>query len=375
MSALLALWLAITLLSWALLLAGGAWDKGWRLGPGAAEGQVRVVVPARDEVENIGACVRAVLASEHQGLRLVVVDDDSRDGTGAAALAAGGGDPRLELRRAGPRPEGWSGKAWAVQQGADDAACPWLLFLDADVRLDPGALGAMLARAEADGAELLSLFGSWELVGLWERVVIPAIGWFIRGAQDLDALNGEGASRPAFANGQVILVRTEAWRAWGGHGAVRGEVLDDVRLAQVARAAGGRLRLLHAPWAFRVRLYRSLGEIVQGYRKNLYEGMGRRPALALIAAALVGLTSVLPWVALPLLLWRGPGWGSAGALLAVGMMTLFRWRIERQDGRSGLIAPLHGLGALVLLGVLLASMAGGRVRWKGRAFVGGRTAE
>ena len=350
------------------MIAGvGAWGRSWRLAAGSCPKTVRVCIPARNEASKIAACVRAALAANPE--EVVVVDDDSDDATAALATEAGAGDPRLSVIPALPRPEGWAGKPWACQCAGVDARSEWLLFIDADVRVDPGAISAAVARAEADDVSLLSLFGSWDLGSSWERIAIPAIGWFIRGATDLDKVNAR-PPKAAFANGQFLLIRNSLWTEIGGHGAVRSEVLDDVRMAE--RAQHGGIRLLWAPWAFRVRLYTGLADIVAGYQKNLYEGMNRRASLAWAAASAVFFTTVAPALAIPALLPWSPGL-AAWAGCVVGLMTVFRWRIERRDGRSGMVAPLHVLGGAVLLYVLLTSALSKRAHWKGRAFISGQS--
>lgn len=375
MTALLGLWLSLCVLAWLLLVLGvGRWGRGHTLAPvGRAVATVRVCVPARDEAGRIGPCVARLLSSDGlDRMEVVVVDDGSTDGTADEARSAGGADPRLRVLAGVERPEGWSGKAWAVHQAAEGATAEWLLFLDADVRVDGRAVASAVARAEVDRADLLSLFGTWALHSFWERVAIPAVGWAIRGAVDLDAVNAGGEAAPAFANGQFILVRRDAYLAWGGHAAVRAEVLDDVRLAEVARRGGARLRLLWAPWAFQVRLYTGLSDLVAGYRKNLYEGLGRRPVVGLAAALVVLGTSVLPVLALPLLAVWAPPWLADLAAASVALEVLFRLRVEWRDGRSGWIAPLHPLGAAVLAWVLASSTLARRVRWKGRSFTCGQ---
>jgi chlorobactene glucosyltransferase len=364
-------WLVGCVAIWALLHATfHLWGRGWGLEPvDRAPADVRICVPARDEAGRIGRCVAAALATG--AAEVVVIDDGSTDGT--AAEAASHVDARLTVRPADPRPEGWAGKPWACACAANGATTRWLLFVDADVVLDPRAPTAAIQRASADGAAMLSLFGSWELGSFWERVAIPAIGWFIRGVLDLDAINRGTGVGPlgAFANGQFILVDRAAYDGFGGHGAVRAEVLDDVRIAARGRAAGVKLRLLWAPWAFRVRLYEDLAGIVQGYRKNLHEGTGRSKVAAIVGAAIVLATTVGPplgAVGLALAGW----WLAAGVATAICLALVgFRWRLERRDGRSGAVAVLHPLAGAVLAYVLLVSMRP-RATWKGRAFVGGQ---
>ena len=372
------LWL-LTLL-WALLVVGaGAWGRGHRLGrPVRLEPPVprlSVCIPARDEAGRIGAAVAAARALDYPELEIVVVDDRSSDATGEEARTAADGDPRVAVVEGTEPPAGWAGKPWACARAAAEAGGELLLFIDADVRLAPWSAATAVARLRSDDVALLSLFGDWELVGFWERTVVPVVGWFIRGTVDLDAVNDPDGDAE-FANGQFILVRREDYEAAGGHGAVRAEVLDDVRLARAFRRAGRRLGLVHAPGAFSVRLYESLGDIVRGYAKNLFEGMDRRPAVALLAVVFICVGTLLPWALLIALPAAGVAWPwTAWAATLCALMLAFRWRIERADGRSGWHAATHVLGNAVFVWILLRSALSGRVEWKGRAFVGGKAGD
>ncbi len=371
--------LGLLSLLWLLLVAGAVvWAREYRL-DGAARPEVEapslsVCIPARDEAGRIGPCVAAALALDYEPLEVVVVDDRSRDGTGDEARAAGAGDERLRVLEGCQPLGGFAGKPWACLAAADAAGGELLLFVDADVRLAPWAAAAAVAHLEREELALLSLFGDWELVGWWEKVVVPVVGWFIRGAVQLPDVN-DPAGRTAFANGQFILVRRDAYEDVGGHGAVRSDVLDDVRLALAFRRAGEPLGMLHAPGAFSVRLYDSLGAIVRGYAKNLYEGMGRRRVLGVAAVLGITCTTLLPWALLALLPLAGAAWpwtAWTGAICAA--MLVYRWRRERADGRSGLLAGTHPLGNVVFVWILLRSMLGGPAEWKGRRFVAGKAA-
>lgn len=381
----------LTLVWAALAVTAGSWGKRWRLeasegGPveGSVEGPAKgpklsVCVPARDEARCIAACVEAVFGSDHGDFELVLVDDRSSDDTSALALAAAAGDPRFRLVQGSAPPQGWAGKPWACQRAAGEASGDLLLFIDADVQVAPWALRAAATCMEAEQLDMLSLFGDWELKSFWERAVVPVVGWFIRGAIDLDAVNDP--SRPqAFANGQFIMVRRDAYDSIGGHEAVKAEVLDDVRIAQALKRRAKRCGLRFSPGSFRVRLYTSLGEIVAGYTKNLYEGMDRRPLVGIGAVMFVMLSTLMPYVALAALLgaraalgWQLVSWPWLAWLAGICVLVhLFRWRQERADGRSGWHSLTHPIGNLVFVTILLRSIIGVESEWKGRRFVDGK---
>ena len=292
--------------------------------PAAPAIDVRVVVPARDEVDTIVDCVLAVLP---QATEVVVVDDASADGTGEEAEAAGARVVRLES----DPPAGWTGKARACRAGAEGATTQWLAFVDADVVLHPSALATMAA---ATGHTSTSIVGGLECRSFWERLLLPELGL---------ALVQAGLPRD-FASGQCFLVRRDHYEAIGGHGhpGVRGSVLDD---RDLARALGGHDPRI-APDLLRARMYRSAGELRAGLVKN-QAGLHARP-LAHLAALLAPVAGRRPWAAIVI---------SGGGRAAAGQNPLY-----------GGLAPLARLAlAAIYVESLWRARTGRPVAWKGRA--------
>jgi glycosyltransferase involved in cell wall biosynthesis len=354
-------------------LGMGRWGGKWHLSPVGTNGvrdDVLVVVPARNEALNIGACIKALRKSEGIDLAVHIVDDNSSDDTVVQALLAIEEDPAISIMSAGPCPEDWAGKSWACQQGSLENRADWLLFVDADVRVHPLTAASMVSTARLENLDILSLFGTWELIGFWEKLLIPAIGWFIRGAIQIDSVNEGGR---AFANGQCLLMRTATYERIGGHGAIRSSVLDDVDIAKAVFHQGGKGGLRIAPWAFSVRLYRGFNEIAQGYRKNLYAGMDRRPGVALAATVVIFLLSAGPFLWLFASTLLGDGYSVLVAAALCASVVTYRIRLERRDGRSGnwWLGFLHPLAGVFLSGLILWSMLSGRTTWKDRSFRAG----
>ena len=377
--------LCLLSLAWlALWVRVPMWGRRWRLARPEGDVPMRgpkvsICIPARNEEANIVPCLRAAGLQRWSELEIVLVDDQSSDDTATMAMRAVAGDPRVRIVHGTSPPPGWAGKPWACSRAASEAVGDILLFVDADVRLDPDATRALVAELEARQLSLLSVYGTLQLQGFWERVVTPAVHGLIRAGVDLDRVNDPG--RPeAFANGQLIAVQRTAYEALDGHGAVRDYVLDDVRLAEAFKLHGAAVGLLVAPWVFQVRLQRTLGEIVSGYGKSLYEGMGRKPAVGLGAVLFVLVGVLMPFAALFLGLvarfgldWTVPGPLLLGWLAMVcGLQFAVRYRVERRDGRSGGMTWTHPLANAVLVVILLRSILDMRASWKGRPFVDGR---
>lgn len=376
-------WLAAMSLAWGALVAtAGAWGRRHALPRVGATTvpTISIVIPARDEAHQVAGCVRAALAQAGVDLQVVVVDDASSDGTAAVALAAGGGDPRLTVLAAGPRPAGWAGKSWSCSRGAEVARGALLLFVDADVTLAPGAARSAAALLVDRGLGAVSLFGTWTLGSWWEHVAIPVVGSAIRGAVPVGRVN-DPRDPAAFANGQFILVERGAYLRAGGHAGIHADVLDDVALAGALKRSGSALGLYAAPDLFSVRLYRGFREITAGYGKNLVAGLGGRRWLAVGLAGVVLAAGVAPqahailgWIApeiaFPGIAHIGPwrAWSTTVAVSAV----LFRARLDRAEGRSIAYCWTHPLGNLVLAGILLRGAVASESTWKGRRFVDGR---
>ncbi len=341
--------------------------------PPAPDGSpgVSVVIPARDEQDNIGPCLRAVLAQDHSPLQVVVLDDASTDGT-AQALQAFSDDPRvcIVMGSGEPSPD-WFGKPWAVQRAQAHATQPWLLFLDADVRLDPRAISRALGYALRNELKMLSGFGRLVTAGFWEKVLQPVVGGIIVAGNNPDEVNDPERKDKAMANGQFILIQREAYDSIGQHGAVARDVLDDVGLARAAKRADVPYHCVFMRSLFSCRMYSGLGEIWRGWRKNLFAGMHYSWPVVTTVVSYLAVTNLLPWLVLLLSLTGvlGREWliWSLGLVLLMQAVRLYLDLVFHHPPLYGPTLPL-GMSMLLLLMLDSAwSSRSGRVAWKGRA--------
>ena len=351
-------------------------EDRWRLGPDSpclpALPRLTVLIPARNEAANIGPCLDSVFASDHGNLEVVVFDDSSTDGTAELArsrrakVVAGSGDV----------PAGWKGKPWALHRAwlwleRHPVKSEWLLFLDADVRLHPSALSRAHSRAITDGVALLSGFGKLEMVTFWEKVIQPSVGGLILAGNDLDKVNDPARQDAVIANGQFILVRADAYRAVGGHQAVAADILDDVGLARAFVARQFPILVLFMRELFSCRMYTSLRELWLGWTKNLYAGMRYSVALPVALSTFIAFEFVFPYF-LPGIALAREDW--VGLVAAIGVLTLIhsvRYWMDGIFGQERAFGLLQGLGAAMLVGMLLDSVRRartGNVLWKGRKY-------
>ncbi|MEO8714644.1 MAG: glycosyltransferase, partial [Acetobacteraceae bacterium] len=246
---------AIALLVWVYLLLGHGrfWQGGPVLEavPPEATPSVAIIVPARDEAGTIEAALRTLLAQDYPGaFRVVLVDDESTDGTGARAR--GLRDARLTVVVGQPRPTGWSGKLWALAQGIEAAGdVEMILLTDADIVHDPRHLSSLVA--SAGRCDMVSEMVELSCASPSEAALVPAFVFFFQLLYPFAWVNDPLRARAAAAGG-TILLRSRALARIGGIAAVRGALIDDVALA-VAIKRGGRIWLGHSALARSVRPY------------------------------------------------------------------------------------------------------------------------
>ena len=366
----------LTLGVWAyLLMARGGF---WRADQTDAETPpappvwpaVTAVVPARNEADVIARSVGSLLAQDYPGpFEVILVDDDSADGTAAAAAALGvaGGPQHLTVLRGEPLAAGWTGKLWAISQGiAAAGATPKYLWLtDADIAHDPDNLRRLVSRAEAGSLSLASLMADLHCETFAERLLIPAFVLFFQMVYPFRWVNRR-AHRLAGAAGGCMLVQREALARSGGVAAIRSEMIDDCALAANLKGQGPIwLGLSHR--ARSLRPYASVRVIGQMIARSAYAQLDYSP-LKLVGTVL-GLT--LTYLAPPALTLFGDGlarWTGLAAWAAMALAFQPMLRVYRRSPLWGIALPLIAAlyGAFTLRSAIDVWRGRGG-QWKGRA--------
>ena len=241
----LALWLYLLTARGGFWLAGQRDDRPELPGP-AVWPPLTAVIPARDEAVTIARCVRSVLGQDYPGkLDVIVVDDNSQDGTGTIAdeaAAAIGARDRLVVLQGRPLPPGWTGKVWALKQGVDFALTQtrkpkYLVLTDADIVYAPPALRRIVSRAENGPTVLTSVVARLHCESFAERCLIPAFVFFFQMLYPFAWVNRRERATAAAA-GHCMLVRSDALARAGGIEAIRGALIDDCALAKRLKTVG-----------------------------------------------------------------------------------------------------------------------------------------
>jgi len=344
--------------------------------PNPALASLSIIVPARNEERQIERCVRSLLATRHPDFEVIVVDDQSSDATRQILDRIAAGDKRLKVLGGAPLPLGWVGKPWALTQGAKLARGQWLLFTDADTVHDPLAAASAQQWAIGGRYDVVSLLTDQETVGAAERIFLPTILFVILlGVGALDDINDPEKRSVAIFNGQYVLASGDAYRAIGGHSAVRGEIAEDLELARLFKR-DGRFRILLAGSDALVstRMYRSFGELWRGFVKNFALGARGNPIAAMLGIVLLACVSLSPLLLLALVVLRSwlPAAALALALAAVIGVAENAMRTMRFRPGSGLALPLGLALVLAIFATsLFRALCGRGVDWRGRRYSGG----
>ena len=340
--------------------------------PGAAPSQrphVSVLIPARNEARRIGNCVRAVLASPWPDLEVLVLDDQSNDGTADVVRRVAAGDPRLIPLEGAPLPPGWLGKPWACAQLGAAAGGEILIFVDADVVLVPGAVAALVSLLDAAPLDLACPYPRQLGDGPLPRLVQPLLQWSWLTFLPLRLAESPWSRSMTAANGQLLACTAAAYARAGGHTAVRNDVLEDLALARAFKRSGLRAGVTDGTALATCRMYDSGAELVDGYTKSLWAAFGS-PAGAVVVGAGLSWLYVLPAAALLRALVRGD-WAQAqragsGYLAGVAGRVIAALR----TGGRPLDAAAHPASIAVLSWLIARSLAGhrrGTLHWRGRS--------
>ncbi len=341
--------------------------------PPCSATKVSVLVPARNEAEVIGRSVQSLLSQSYFQLELLVLDDDSDDGTDEAALEASQNDDRMRIIRGKPIPSGWIAKNWACQQLGEQAGGEILVFTDADVHWHPEALNAMLYEIECNGTDMLAVMATQRTKSWPERLCVPLMAFAVHAYLPAVGVHRTGFSLLAAANGQCIAFRRAAYDSLGGHACVRDNILDDIGLARCVKKAGLRLRMAEAEGLVTCRMYRDWRTVRDGYAKNILAGYGGTAGL-IAGAVFHWVVFIVPWGLLGLGIAGQPvPWHPYWALLLIcaglSVRALSAWR----TGQRVVDALLLPISVLLMTFIAGQSMwwhwRHGGPLWKGRRAV------
>lgn len=356
-------WLAILLLPWR---PWGTAEQISAAAPGSSHGLggVTALVPARNEA----LCITETLprlAAQGELARIILIDDESDDGTGD--LARGLGLPQLTVLAGQRPPSGWSGKLWALEQGLQEVTTPYVLLMDADIALAPGILDALLGKLEREQRDLVSVMAALSMHTWFEKLLIPPFIYFFKMLYPFALANGKTRWMAAAAGG-CILLRTETLRRIGGFAALRHALIDDCTLAKAVKDSGGRTWLGLSRDVSAARPYDSIGNIWNMVARTAFTQLRYSTALLLLCTGLLVLSFVVPVAGLFM---PGTELRLLASLACTAMLASYLPVLRFYD-RHWLWALTLPLAATLYLAMTWTSalryFRGERSRWKNRSY-------
>ena len=325
---------------------------------------VTVLIPARDEASCIAATLHA-LAMQGNIAKIVLVDDQSSDGTGAVARSVGLAN--LQVLNGMPLPAGWSGKLWALHQASQQVETPYTLLLDADIELAAGTLGALKHHLSSNRLALASVMASLHMGNAWEKLLLPPFIYFFKLIYPF-ALSNRPRSPIAAAAGGCVLLRSDMLRAIGGFEALREAIIDDCTLAQRVKRHGGRTWLGLSREVRAIRPYKTLGNIWNMVARTAFTQLRYSNLLLAICTLMLSLSFVVPVLGLC----SGAPTTMVAAMVALLAMSASYWPTIRYYGLRPLWVMTLSVAACLFLAMTWTSAwrywSGERSRWKNRSY-------
>jgi len=337
----------------------------------AVDETVSILIPTRNEAPRVASCLMAAL--EQSGLssfEVIVLDDGSRDGTAQIAHEVANSRSNVVCRILEhpdvPPPQGWIGKPWASSRLSDEALGSVLVFVDADVILEPNAVASAVTLLRELDLDLISPYPRQRAHGLLPRLIQPLLQWSWMTTVPLRASERSTRESLAVANGQFMVIDAAAYRRAGGFAAVRSIVLDDVAMLRAIKRSGGTGTVVDGTHLATCRMYDTSTELVDGYAKSLWSAFGS-------AAGSVGVMSLLTivYIVPPVAALVAPS--PTTRLIGLGgysAAVLGRVIVARTTGQrvfpDVLAHPASVAGLAALTAVSWTRRRRGTLTWKGR---------
>ena len=326
--------------------------------------RISIIFAALDEAEKLPVALPTLLAQDYPDYEVIAVDDRSRDTTPQILDAFARKNSRLNVVHVAALPQGWLGKPHALQRGYDQSSGEWLVFTDADVRFAPDLLRRALALALHRGWDHLTLMGSLDLRGFWEKTITLYFGvGFLFGVEAWEVSNPR--SRRYMGAGYFQLIHRSVYETIGTHRRLALEVLEDMKLGKLVKLSGFRSGVALGREHVHLRWNESAGEIIRGVTKNFFAASGFSIARVVRDVLSILVISVVPFVGLPLVSGRARLFALAAAALA---LAAHGW-IARLSRVPWAYAFTHPLGAMIFAYMLLRSTVvtlwRGGVEWRG----------
>ncbi|MFD2670376.1 glycosyltransferase [Marinicrinis sediminis] len=333
---------------------------------------ISVLIPARNEARNIAACIQAVQHQHYRNIEIIVLDDQSEDQTPAILEQLKREESRLQVLSGRPRPRGWAGKVYACHQLSKQARGRYLLFLDADARLENDAVARALLAAEQQQIGLITGFPK-QVTRTWaERLVVPFMMFSILCHLPLKLVRGSSDPKFVAAHGGFMFFHRDVYDHIGGHEAIASSLVDDMDLARRVKQGGHSVLLADLTSICSMRMYTSFHEVWMGYQKNMYLLFGGNSFL--LAAMMIGYSWLYVLSPVVMLCSLATGHWQAGILAALNVLLgiFIKAIIDRRNSIPWIVSCFLPVSVVLVCAIGLSSWlkakSGKGYTWKGRVY-------
>lgn len=246
------------------------------------QGKVSLLIPARNEEKNIGRTLESILAMSDPLHEILILDDNSTDGTRRIAESFSAKDRRIRIISGKELPSGWLGKNFACHQLSEEATGEYLLFMDCDVAMKSGSVSFLISKMKELNLSAASVFPTQLMSGMGEKFIVPMMNWILLNLLPLKFVYR--SNNPAFvaANGQLLCFRRDDYQSLGGHASVKDKVVEDMELARMIKRSSRKMMTFTGGSQIFCTMYSSLGESIKGFSKNFFPGFAMRAPVFLL---------------------------------------------------------------------------------------------
>lgn len=330
---------------------------------------VSILIPARDEASGIETCLEHALKSDIENLEVIVLDDHSTDETAAIVNRIAGDKKNVRLIAGKALPKNWNGKQFACHQLAENASSENLLFLDADVRLEPDGVNQLLAHLEQRNLDLLSAFPKQEMKTWLECWILPLMHLILLGYLPIKRMRTSRDPAYAAGCGQLFLAKRSAYQSTGGHQAIRDSRHDGLMLPRLFRSANLSTDVIDGTEIATCRMYHCAAEVLRGVLKNAHEGIARPKLIGLFTILLLGKT-LLPAITLLLGIIEKNNFVTTVSVATLVIAHLPRCITARRFKQSYAAIPFHVPAVILFVALqwiaLTCHLLGHSFAWRGR---------
>ena len=261
---------------------------------------ISILIPARNEAENISRCLKSLLKQDYQNLEIIVLNDNSTDATGKVVKGFAQKDSRVRLVEGAPLEDGWTGKNFAAHQLAKYAKGEYFIFTDADTMHFPKSISSAFGALITTKIDALSIYPRQLMVSFWERMSVPIINIALQCFIPFILIKKSKSPLFSTAIGQFMLFKREAYEKAGGYESIKGHLVDDIQMSKRVKKSGYKFMVFDGKNTIFCRMYKNLKGVVIGLTKSIYPAFNGNILALFSFTGLLSVSLLFPFILLPL---------------------------------------------------------------------------